>query len=309
LIYCIIFNPAIDVCYTLKNLEPASTSLDVPAAVFPAGKSLNVAKVIRSLSEEVAVLGIMPEDDEPRFNRYLDALGIGHTFYNVEGSVRINVTIDETAQPQATHINSRGTPLPARAQDESFEFICSHLQPGDICVLSGSLPAGFDANAYLNLIQYCQGRNIVCLLDTRGDALKMGVRGRPTMVKPNLSELEDFFGEQIQGVHHIAFKGKRLIDLGVEYAFISLGEDGMIAIHENDCLLCSVPPVEAIDTVGCGDALVAGITVGYSRKFSFHETCRLAIACAASNATHSGPGVIDRDEVGRLMEEVIIKAV
>jgi len=135
------------------------------------------------------------------------------------------------------------------------------------------------------------------------------VRSKPLMLKPNITELEELFGEQIKGVHHIALKGKRLIDMGIQFAFISLGADGMIAIHGTDCLLCSPPQVKVVDTVGCGDALVAGVLVAQKRKFSFSETCRMAIACGASKSMHEGPGVVTRDEVWQLMEDVRITAI
>ena len=52
--------------------------------------------------------------------------------------------------------------------------------------------------------------------------MKLGVRAKPTVLKPNGVELEEFFGEQVQGVHHMALKGKLLLDRGIPYVFISL---------------------------------------------------------------------------------------
>ena len=115
--------------------------------------------------------------------------------------------------------------------------------------------------------------------------------------------------QHIEGVRHIALKAKRLLDVGLEYVFVSMGSDGMIAVHGNDCLLCSPPAVRAIDTVGCGDALVAGVLVGHHRGFELAETCRLAVACGASNAMHPGPGNVSSEEVWRLMEDVNIEIV
>jgi 1-phosphofructokinase family hexose kinase len=309
MIFSTLYNPSIDVCYVLDNLQLGTTMLDVPSAIYPSGKGLNVAKTIKALGEEVVVTGIVPADDYQRFTRYLNSLGIGHSFIKIEGGARINVTISDTSNRHVTHVNSTSNQLSTRIQDEVHECVRSSLRQGDFCVMSGSLPPGFDAKAYANLIEYCRQKDILTCLDTRGTPLTMGIRGRPAIVKPNIEELEAFFGEQIQGVRHIALKGKRLIDLGVSYVFISLGADGMIAIHEDDCLLCSIPSMEVVDPVGCGDALVAGIVVGHVRKFSFHETCRMAVACATSNALHIGPGMIDRMEVGKLMEEVVIEAV
>jgi 1-phosphofructokinase family hexose kinase len=183
------------------------------------------------------------------------------------------------------------------------------MHKGDLWAFSGSIPRGIDKDAYQKMIAMGKKNGIDAMLDSRAELLKRGVRAKPRMIKPNLTELEQFFGEQIQGVHHIALKGKRFVDMGIDYVFISLGSDGMIAIHENDCLLCSVPEVKTVDTVGCGDALVAGLLVGYSRKFSFSEMCRMAVACGASKAMHRGPGIVTRNEVWQLMEEVEIKAI
>ncbi len=295
--------------YQLDELLPGRTITDVTAEFIPAGKGINVAKAVRTLGEEVCVIGLMPEDDIVRFTRFLGECNITSNFFPVAGAVRVNTTIKEKAAAQVTHISSADYQLSTRVQDEFQEFLEQHMQEGDLWALSGSLPQGFDSDTYMKLINICKKKKITVMFDSRGLAFNMGVRARPDMVKPNLEELEAFFGEHIEGVHHIALKGKRLLDLGIEYVFISLGSDGMIAIHDNDCLLCSVPAVDIVDTVGCGDALVAGFLVAQTRKFSFIEACRMGIACGTSNALHAGPGVIDNDEIWRLMEDVKIEAV
>ncbi len=275
----------------------------------PAGKGINVAKAISTLGEEVCVIGLMPEDDSVRFTRFLEECNVTSIFFPVPGAVRVNTTITEKATTQVTHISSTDYRWSTRIQDEFQGFLEQHMQEGDFWALSGSLPQGFDSDTYMKLIKICKQKKITVMFDSRGLAFNMGVRARPNMVKPNIEELEAFFGEHIEGVHHIALKGKRLLDLGIEYVFISLGADGMIAIHDNDCLLCSVPVVDIVDTVGCGDALVAGFLVAQTRNFSFIEACRMGIACGTSNALHIGPGVIDNDEIWRLMEDVKIEAV
>lgn len=309
MIYTTLLNPAFDVIYDIAELKPGVTMTDVPARLYPAGKGINVASVIKTLGEDVTVVGIVPEYSNKQFTEYLKHLGIGSRFFSVKGSARINATILESATGGTTHISSAGAPLTTRMQDEALHFIRSYMSEGDIWAFSGSLPRGFEIDSYRKLVRFCREKGCGTMLDSRGDALKVGMRAKPAMIKPNLTELEQFFGEQIQGVHHIALKGKRLADMGIEYVFISLGSDGMIAIHENDCLLCSAPSVKAIDQVGTGDALVGGLLVGYARKFSFSEMCRMAIACGASKAMHRGPGSITRDEVWQLMEEVKVRSI
>ena len=129
------------------------------------------------------------------------------------------------------------------------------------------------------------------------------------LILKNLCDLQPGCEGTIKKIHSNGAMRQRLLDMGIEYVIISLGSDGMIAIHENDCLLCTVPEVDAIDTVGCGDALIAGFLVAQLRNFSFMEACRMGISCGTSNAMHIGPGIVDKDEVWHLMEEVNIEAV
>ncbi|MGD9200121.1 MAG: 1-phosphofructokinase family hexose kinase [Chitinispirillia bacterium] len=309
MIYCTVFNPSLDIIYIVDELQPGNTLTDVKSIINPAGKGINVAKVINSLGEEVKVIGLMPEYDMQRFSNYLNNLNIENYFYSVNGNARINSTFLEKSTGQVMHINSTDYNWSIRIQEEFLDFIEKFIQTDDIWALSGSIPQGFEVDTYNKVINRCQKKNNRVMLDSRGLALNMGIRAKPSIIKPNLAELEAFFGEHIEGVHHIALKGKRLLDIGIEFVIISLGSDGMIAIHENDCLICTAPQIEAIDTVGCGDALIAGFLVAQSRNFSFIEACRMGIACGTSNAMHVGPGVIDKDRIWSIMEEVRIESV
>jgi tagatose 6-phosphate kinase len=309
MIWSTLLSPSFDVVYTVDELVNGMTLCDSECTQIPAGKGINVARVVKSLGEEVTVTGLVPEYGMKRFSAMLDSLGIGHHLFGVPGDVRVNTTILERGSGASTHIAAAPPVLPARLQHEFTEFIAGRMQAGDYWCFSGAVPKGFSEDAYATLLDLCSQHGGQTLLDTRGVALQKGLRSRPLIIKPNLSELEEFFGEQIRGVHHIALKAKRFLDMGITYIFISLGADGMIGLHKNDCILCSAPTVEVRDTVGCGDALVAGALVALKRQFSFTEACRMAVACGSAKATCSGPGVINLDTVWQLMEEVRITSV
>jgi tagatose 6-phosphate kinase len=309
LIYCTLLNPAFDLIYPVDNFAPGSTVRDVPCHRYPAGKGINVARIVRALEEEVSVIGVMPERDQPRFVSYLEDKEIYYRFFSVPGDVRLNVTVIERHGGMVSHLNSESPELSLQVQNAFMRFVGKHLAEGDRWCFTGSIPPGFDDDLYAKMIKLCRGAGIDTFLDTRGKALRLGVRAKPLALKPNITELEELFGEQIKGVHHMALKGKKLLDRGVPYVFISLGSDGMIALHESDCLLCVPPQVKTVDPVGCGDALMAGVLVAAQRQFSFSETCRLAIACGASKAMHEGPHTVSREEVWQLMEDVKITAI
>ncbi len=308
-IWCNTLNPSLDVIYKIDGLCNGNTYLDCPCTQIPAGKGLNVARTIHALGEDVTVTGLLPEYDSRRVVAALRENGISHRFFAVPGSMRINVTLLDDKCGVDTHFTAASSKVPSRIQHEYIAFAAQQMKPGDFWCFSGSLPRGFPEETYAALI--CAGKEagVKAVLDSRGGAFRQGVRSRPYILKPNLDELEEFFGEQIRGVHHIALKGKRLLDMGISYIFISLGADGMIALHANDCLLCSAPQVAVRNTVGCGDALLAGTIVAMKRKFSFSETCRMAVACGTAKAMLNGTGNISDDSVWHLMEEVHITSV
>jgi len=306
MIVCTLFNPVIDASYRVDGFELGTTRLDVASGTVPAGKGLNVARVVKTLGEEAAVAGLVPKNDIRRFEVFLDDHGIKTFFYEAPGVTRVNVTLHDAQAQCVTHINSASPTLPISLQEDFLRFLAERAETGDNWCFSGSLPSGFDDDAYARLIRDFKARDIGCLLDTRGMALKTGARAAPQIIKPNLTELQEFFQEEIKGVHHIALCGKRFIDMDVEYVFITLGQDGVIAIHEEQCLLCSPPDVKTVDTVGCGDAFAAGVLVAQKRKFAFAEMCRMAVACGSSKSLHEGPGTITLEEVWQLMEGVEI---
>jgi 1-phosphofructokinase family hexose kinase len=293
----------------VDGFELGTTRLDVPSHSVPSGKGLNVARVVRTLGEDVAVVGLIPKNDLRRFEVFIGDLGITPLLYETAGNARVNITLTDAQAHCVTHINSMSAKLSITLQEEFLRFLLKHTENGSRWCFSGSLPAGFDDDAYSRIITECKDRGANCLLDSRGMGFKMGARSAPQAIKPNLEELGEFFDQEIKGVHHIALCAKRFIDMGIGYAFISLGSDGLIAVHENKCFLCSPPDVKVVDTVGCGDATVAGILVAQEREFSFEDTCRMAVACGSSKSMHEGPGIITREEVWQLMEDVEIKEI
>ena len=309
MINIISYSPSIDVVYQIDNYIAGNTYTQVDSNRNYAGKAINVAKIISQLEEDVSLFGIIPKGDENSFREYLSSYNISANLLTTDATLRINSTILDRKNSTTTHISTNSTPLSPKIAKEAHSKFISNIEDDSNWIISGSLPVGFKDSVYADLITDISKSGGKVTLDTRDNALELGIRAKPLIVKPNLLELESFFGEEIRGVHHIALKGKRLIDMGIEYVFISLGSDGMIALHENDCLLCSPPNVQIINSVGSGDALVAGMSVAMMRNFSFKEICRLAVACGTSNAMQLETGVVDNERIWGLMEEVTVESV
>lgn len=311
MIWTSLLNPAIDVIYRVPSLSDKTTFTSLNTFTYPAGKAVNFAKTVRALGEPVSMAALMPVNDTARFQNYLEQYEIETHFFPIEGDVRINATVLDESSGLVQHFNSMGQQCSPQIQERVISFLQDKMSSGDFWAFSGSVPDGIDQEIYGKLIQYCNENNIRAALDSRGLAFEFGVAAHPLLVVPNEAELEELFEESVRGIQHIALRGKRLIDRGIPYVFITLGADGVIALHGNECLLCKSPVVEngVKNTVGCGDAFLAGVVVGMERGFSFHEICRMAVACGFANTLSIGSGEISADQVWYFMEKINVTSI
>ena len=102
---------------------------------------------------------------------------------------------------------------------------------------------------------------------------------------------------------------KDLHEDGVEIVVISLGGDGSLVSCNEGVFDVKVPKIDAVNTVGCGDSMIAGFAVGISRGLSMEETIRLASAVSAANAMRMETGFIVKEDMEKLLPQIQIKKI
>ncbi|HPU42247.1 MAG TPA: PfkB family carbohydrate kinase, partial [Acetivibrio clariflavus] len=70
-----------------------------------------------------------------------------------------------------------------------------------------------------------------------------------------------------------------------------------------------VPGIKVVNTIGCGDSMVAGVALVLAKGLDLKEALRLGAACGVNNAQYQGIGVVNRDEVYKLTEEIRIEEI
>lgn len=308
MIHAVLLNPTIDRVLEVEDFEAGKTLKASRVNKLPMGKALSVAYALTALGEKVRVTGLMGRFDEPFYTNFLKPRKIECDWIPIDQPVRSNITIIDARSSSVTHLREPGFLI---GRDDAIalrEKLKNRLKgsvgDGDWVIFSGSLPQGLSARTYRELITLCREQNANVLFDSNGRALVEGIRGKPHILKPNLVELEEIFQEKINGIQHIALKAKGLIDRGIQAVFVSMGEDGMLAANGAEAYLTQVKMHRQVNTVGCGDAMVAGLVYGISRKFSFSLLCKFGVACGAANTLGRGPGLIRRHDVDKLMEKI-----
>ncbi len=143
--------------------------------------------------------------------------------------------------------------------------------------MSGSVPKGLDGTAYQRLVKIVKEAGKPVILDTSGKLLEMGIQAAPTLIKPNIDEIRMLTGKTCDDINDIIEAAKEIHRNGVEIVAVSLGADGSLVVGEEGTFRAEVPKIDAVNTVGCGDAMIAGFAIGIEEGLSLPEMLSLVV--------------------------------
>ncbi|MGX7076203.1 1-phosphofructokinase [Globicatella sanguinis] len=292
MIYTLTLNPALDHIVRLEKVEAGETNRMDAESVSAGGKGINVSKILKNLGERSIALGYIAGFTGKEIERVLrDEDKILSDFILVkEGFTRINTKIKADVE---TEINGPGLTINEADRQELINKL-EDVKNGDYLFLSGSIPASLGNGFYAEIMELLKDKEVAIAVDTTGEALKLSLPYGPTLVKPNLRELEDFFGVTIEDPQQIEHYSKELQKMGAKNIIVSMGGDGAYFLSsQGDSLFLAAPKGEVIDTVGSGDSMVAGFMYGLKNQYSPIEAFKLGVSCGSATAFSENLGTKD----------------
>jgi 1-phosphofructokinase family hexose kinase len=313
MLVCISANPAIDRRLRLKNIAVGEVNRALSTEPFPGGKAAHVALVARALGTEVLWVGFLGGAAGEECESGLSALGVPLNVVRTRTETRANIEIiaadgivTEILEPGGAVTDGEVERLLSTCRD-----IFAESGAGTQVALSGSLPPGAPPDLYAELIRLARVYGCRTLLDTSGEALLQGLAAGPDLVKPNRDEAAWFAGHQISDAAAATEVAQKLFNTRAQSVAISLGREGMVwqSSAEADPLIAQLPPVVECQSVGCGDAALAGLAVAHERGLDDEATVSLAVACGTANCLAEAPGKIDLRAVERLARNVLVQRI
>ncbi len=308
MILTITLNPSIDRRYVVDGFEKGRVFRAREVQYTPGGKGLNVTKVIKAFNEPVVATGFLGGRSGEYIKDQLDDMNIQHKFVDIRGETRSCIAILSDDKSQ-TEVLEDGPYIFKEETLNFYELYRDIIKECEIICASGSLPKGLTSDTYRKLIDIAKEQNKKFILDTSGEALRLGVEGAPFLVKPNKEELENLVGHSIINEYEIFKSAKHLLDKGINIVVISLGSKGSVVFSNDYAYMVKPPKVNAINPVGSGDSMVAGFAVALKRDYDFETMIRFASACGTANAMEAETGKVDIDNVRRLMKEIKIEEI
>jgi len=302
-ILTVTLNPALDLTGHLPELKIGSVNLMQSGSLHPAGKGINVARVLRELGSQVAVTGLLGADNEGEFRQMFAQNQMDDHFMAVPGATRINVKLVE-ADGTVTDLNFPGVQV-GEAELAMFEqHLLELAEKHEYIVLAGSLPRGITPDRCQMLVEELGRRGKKVIFDSSGQALAKGLQAKPYLVKPNEHELEEWAGRPLKTVEDLKQVAKELRAQGITHVVISRGADGVLWLADDQWWSARPPRMEVVSTVGAGDSMVAGLTWGLSQNLPTDRILRVASAVSALAVTQVGVGVADKQVLADLMAKI-----
>ncbi len=173
--------------------------------------------------------------------------------------------------------------------------------------LSGSSPAAATHELYSEMIALALARRIPVFLDTYGPALRSIWGFWPQVIQLNRREAAAHLGIPRAGDDDIARLLRDWNRHGVACGVVTSGPDPVWALVRGTYYRAFPPAIQAVNPIGSGDCLLAGLVDGWLAGLDPELLIRHAIACAVANALVWDAGAIDRADVLQLREQIKVQ--
>lgn len=285
MILTVTLNPAVDKTYTAGELITGNVNRMRTAMSFAGGKGINVARVLRQYGQRVCATGFLGGYAGDFIEDTLLDKQVECQFIRVAEETRssINILADNG---YVTEILEPGPLVEEEQIGQFLELYEELIAECEIVVLSGSIGRGMPEDIYKTLIEKARFRGLRTMLDTSGESLRAGIEAKPYFIKPNQKELEYIVGHKLVNREDVIEAAIEVHKRGIGHVVVSMGKNGLLYVCSGGVVYYAKPEnVQALNTVGCGDCVVASYAMSFLRKDSKEESVRRAAAISAANAT------------------------
>ncbi len=308
MIYTVTLNPALDKEYRVVELSLNTVMRAAAVKEDYGGKGFNIARLLTAWGANCTALGLVGGHTGEILSKGLEKGGIATNFTWIGGETRTNISIVSDHAAGYFKVNEPGPHVSDVEIETLLHLIESLVQPDDWWILAGSLPPGVELDIYAHMITLIQREKGRAVLDSSGEAFKLGCRAAPFLIKPNVEELIQV--SEMDG-------GKRNMDIeemigelhaaGVKNIILSGGKEKAICSNGTHIWEGIPPEIEEKNPIGAGDAMLAATVYCLSRKEPLQEAFAWGMAAGSAAAGLPGTQMPARTDVAQLLKKVIIK--
>jgi 6-phosphofructokinase 2 len=308
MIFTLTMNPCLDRYIYVDELIVDDTIRAKKVVDYPAGKGIDVSRVIRELGGVSIAIALVGGANGRRLEEMLDMEGVIYSSIRVPQETRMNIIL-ETSKGQY-RISMPGEKIGVKKLQVVLEVLNALVRQGDVVVVSGSLPKGVAAEFYTGIIFTLKQWGATVYFDADGDKLKAGLIGQPDYIKPNLHEFQRLIGKNVSSREEIISEARKVIEIHeLKAVLLTLGGEGAYFISNEKVLYTKTIKVPVKSAVGAGDSFLAGFVMKKTEGASDEEALRWANAAGTAAVMTPGTRLCRRSDVEKLLEKVEVERI
>jgi len=292
MIVTVTFNPAVDHTIQVDAMPAPGEVARTDEAKFDAGgKGINVSQYLTGLGADTVATGLVGDFLGEYIRTELDEASIPADLVEIEGHTRLNTTI--LSDDGEFKINHDGPGVDAGVVDDAIDAIARH--DPEMVLVAGSLPPGLGTDAIDRIARAGEWDAVVDV----GGATLQELDAEYALCKPNREELAAATDRPVETVEDCLAAADALRDRGFDRVVASLGGDGALLASPDALVHAAALDVDVADTVGAGDAMLAGVLSELVDEEDERAALRRGVAVASrvvANAGTTVPSFADLDD-------------
>ena len=304
-ILCVALTPAVQELYECQHVDLGEVIRLPQPLVSAAGKGVNVARMVATLGSRVVLTGFIGGATGRFIEQSLRTAGVHCRLTRVPQSSRVCRTLKNMLTGEVTELVEESACPTAQEWRAFFATYDALLPATQMVVIAGALMPGASADVYRRLTRAARLRRVPVLIDSQREPLRQTLAQRPFIAKLNVHALENTFAATLRSDAAILKTARRLITADARWVVVTHGAKGAWLIGKKEAWHYASPRLRAVNPIGSGDAVSAGIVHALGLGRDLPEAVRYGIACGAANVLTRAAGTIRLTDVRRLLPAIV----
>lgn len=255
---CVLGSINMDLVIKVKDMpKVGETILSKSFEKIAGGKGANQAVAAKRCGNEVSMIGKIGLDDNGKALKRLledDEIDTSLIFEDEKNPTGMAmITVDENSDNSIIVISGSNMKINESEIEKSREKI----KNSDILISQFETPEDMTIKAF-NIAK--ENGKITILNPAPAKEIKKELLKVTDIIIPNETEAELLTGIKVNDLDTAKLAGKKLLESGVKFAIITLGEKGAAIINNERAELVKAFKVNAVDTTAAGDSFIGGLS-------------------------------------------------
>ena len=299
-------NPLLEKRLHFNEVNLGNVNRSSEETYYAGGKGINVSRQLNKLQIKNSALTFLGGSNGKILRKTLIDEGIDFNSVNIKDETRYSSVIIEKKNRRMTSFFAPDNEITETEVSHFIDKLDKAIQNCSIVVFSGSSPCKAADEIFIKGIGLAKQYDKISIVDTYGSHLKDCLDLAPFCIHNNLNELENSLNISLKIEDEIKSFLDELYSKGIKHSYLTNGSSPLYCSKFGFHYKVIPPQINAVDSIGSGDAFTAGVAYGMEKDLVFDEALKTAAALGAVNASRFDAANVSFEEIENILEQIKI---